>query len=164
MRIHAPTILAALVMIALVLHAGCGIKTRPLPPSEVRPQRTIDLEAISVSDGIRIRWSRPERYTGGGRMRDLGKFEILRARGGGEPQTVADIAVTDLQRFRQQRHFSYLDTDTHVGQRYRYQIISVTTDGYESLPSNQAVITRTVPKPPPNPENFVLPTPVPLPR
>ena len=135
-----------------------------MPPSEVRPVRTTDLAAFSVSKGIRIRWSRPERYTGGARMRDLGKFEILRASGGGEPQVVADIAVTDLQRFRQQHHFSYLDTDTEVGHRYRYQIISVTTDGYESLPSNQAEIARTLPKPPPNPETYVLPTPVPLPR
>ncbi len=163
MRIHARIILVFLAG-ALLLFAGCGIKSRPLPPSEVRPQRTTDLAAVSVSNGIRIRWSRPERYTGGGRMRDLGKFEILRASEGGEPRMVADIAVTDLQRFRQERHFSYLDIDTEVGRRYRYQIISVTTDGYESLPSNQAEIVKTVPKAPPNPETFVLPTPVPLPR
>jgi hypothetical protein len=163
MKIHARIILLFLAG-ALILYAGCGVKSRPLPPSEVRPQRTTDLVAVSVSNGIRIRWSRPEHYTGGNRMRDLGKFEILRASGGGEPQVVADLAVTDLQRFRQQRHFSYLDTDTEVGGRYRYQIISVTTDGYESLPSNQAEIVRTVPKPPPNPETYVLPTPVPLPR
>jgi hypothetical protein len=163
MRINERIILLLLAG-ALILYAGCGIKSRPVPPSQVRPQRTIDLEAVSLTNGIRIRWSRPEHYTGGGRMRDLGKFEILRASGGGEPRMVADIPVTDLRRFRQERHFSYLDTDTEVGRRYRYQIISVTTDGYESLPSNQAEIVRTVPKPPPNPENFVLPTPVPLPR
>jgi len=158
------SIIAVLLIGAGLTYAGCGIKSRPLPPSEVRPQRTLDLEAISVNDGIRIRWSRPERYSGGARMRDLGKFEILRASGGGEPQVLADIPVTDLQRFRQQRHFSYTDTDTELGRRYRYQIISVTTDGYESLPSNQAEVVRTVPKPPPNPETYVLPTPVPLPR
>jgi hypothetical protein len=157
-------IVALLLIGAGLMYAACGIKSRPLPPSEVRPQRTTDLEAVSVANGIRIRWSRPEHYTGGGRMRDLGKFEILRAIGGAQPQVAADIAVTDLQRFRQQRHFSYLDTDTEIGQRYRYQIISVTTDGYESLPSNQAEVVRAVPTPTPNPENFVLPTPVPLPR
>ncbi|HLI63012.1 MAG TPA: hypothetical protein VKV05_06410 [Terriglobales bacterium] len=154
-----------LVLLSLVLlYPGCGVKSRPLPPSDVRPQRTTDLQAVSVANGIRIRWSRPVRYTGGGRMRDLGKFEILRAVGGGEPKLLADIPVTDLQRFRQQQHFSYLDTDTQLGMRYRYQIISVTTDGYESLPSNQAEVVRTVPTPTPNPENFVLPTPVPLHR
>jgi hypothetical protein len=149
---------------AWLLSAGCGIKSRPQPPSAVRPQRIIDLTAVSAGNGIRIRWSRPERYTGGGRMRDLGKFQILRATGGGAPQLIADIPVTDLQRFRQQHHFSYLDSDTEMGRRYRYQIISLTTDGYESLPSNQAEAVRAAPTPTPNPENFVLPTPVPLPK
>jgi hypothetical protein len=156
--------LAVLVLMAFgLLYAGCGIKSRPLPPEQVRPERTTDLEAVSVVNGIRLRWSRPERYTGGQRLRDLGKFEILRAAGGGEPHVIADIAVTDRQRFRQQHHFIYLDQDTRIGQRYRYQIISLTLDGYESKPSNQAEAVRTVPPPPPNPENFVLPTPVPLP-
>jgi hypothetical protein len=147
-----------------LLYAGCGMKNRPEPPSMVRPQRITDLQAVSAANGIRIRWGRPEHYTSGKRMRDLGKFEILRAVGGGESTLLADIPVTDLQRFRQQRHFTYLDTDTKIGQRYRYQIISVTTDGYESQPSNQAETVRAVPTPTPNPENFVLPTPVPLPR
>lgn len=147
-----------------LLYVGCGVKNKPEPPSMVRPQRITDLQAASVDNGIRIRWGRPEHYTSGKRMRDLGKFEILRAAGGAEPTLLADIPVTDQQRFRQQRHFTYLDTDTKIGQRYRYQIIAVTTDGYESLPSNQAEAVRAVPTPTPNPENFVLPTPVPLPR
>jgi hypothetical protein len=145
-------------------YAGCGVKDRPQPPSAVRPRRIIDLEAVSVDNGIRLRWSRPERYTGGARLRDLGKFEILRASGGGAPALLADIPVTDRQRFRQQRHFTYLDTDTKIGQRYRYQVTAMTTDGYESQPSNQAEAVRAVPTPTPNPENFVLPTPVPLPK
>lgn len=156
-------LLLTTISVALV-YAGCGIKGRPLPPELVRPERITDLEAVSVANGVRIRWSRPERYTGGARMRDLGKFEILRATAGGAPSVIAEVPITDLQRFRQQRHFVYVDTDTTVGQRYRYQIISFTTDDYESLPSNQAEIARTVPKPPPNPENFVLPTPIPLPQ
>lgn len=162
------TVGACIVLLSVLgsglLYSGCGVKSRPLPPEEVRPERIMDLEAISVANGVRIRWGRPERYTGGARLRDLGKFEVLRASGGGAPRVIAEIPVTDLQRFRQEHHFVYLDADTEVGRRYRYQIISFTTDGYESLPSNQAEITRTVPKPPPNPENFVLPTPVPLPQ
>ncbi len=163
MKIHARLILVLLIGAGL-LYAACGIKSRPVPPEAARPQRITDLEALSVGNGIRIRWSRPEHYSNGGRMRDLAKFEILRASGGGEPQLVADIPVTDLQRFRQQRHFAYVDTDSAIGSRYRYQIISVTKDGYESLPSNQAEIVRAVPTPTPNPESFVLPTPVPLPK
>ncbi len=97
-------------------------------------------------------------------MRDLGRFEILRASGGELPSVITQVSVTDLQRFRQQRHFSFVDGETEIGHRYRYLVVSITTDGYESLPSNQAEIVRTVPKPTPNPETFVLPTPVPLPK
>ncbi|HZY59339.1 MAG TPA: hypothetical protein VFE56_06220 [Candidatus Binataceae bacterium] len=157
-------IIVLLALGAGLLYAGCGIKSRPLPPEEVRPQRITDLVAVSVPTGIRIRWSRPEHYTGGGRMRDLGRFEILRASGGELPAVITQVSVTDLQRFRQQHHFSFVDTDTEIGHRYRYLVVSITTDGYESLPSNQAEIIRTVPKPTPNPETFVLPTPVPLPK
>ncbi len=164
MRPYARIIIVLLVAGIGLLHAGCGIKSKPEPPEAVRPQRIMDLTAVSVAKGVRIRWGRPEHYTGGGRMRDLGKFEILRSSGGELPSVVSEIAVTDLQRFRQQTHFSYLDVDTVVGHRYRYRVVSTTTDGYESLPSNQAEIVRSVPKPAPNPENFVLPTPVPLPK
>jgi hypothetical protein len=164
MKAYARTIIVMLVAGVGLLHAGCGIKSKPEPPEAVRPQRIIDLTAVSVATGVRIRWSRPEHYAGGGRMRDLGKFEILRSSGGELPSVVSTLTVEDLQRFRQQHHFTYVDTDTVVGNRYRYRVVSITTDGYESLPSNQAEIVRTVPKPPPNPENFVLPTPVPLPH
>jgi len=148
----------------VLLHPGCGIKSKPEPPEAVRPQRITDLIAVSVETGVRLRWGRPEHYSGGGRMRDLGKFEILRSSGGELPSVVSVIEVNDLQRFRQQRHFSYVDTNTVIGNHYRYRVVSFTTDGYESLPSNQAEIVRTKPKPPPNPETYVLPTPVPLPH
>ncbi len=97
-------------------------------------------------------------------MRDLAKFELYRAEGtGGGFQPVADIPVTDQARFQQQRRFSYLDADTRLGQVYRYQVVAETADGYRSQPSNEAEVVREKPKPPPNPENFVMPQPTPLP-
>lgn len=148
---------------ASIVLAGCGIKSRPIPPQFARPERIADLNAASVQGGIRLSWGRPERYTSGARMRDLGKFEIMRSDDSGAIRQIAEIPVTDLQRFRQQRHFAYVDSDTEIGKRYRYQVVSITTDGYESQPSAAAEIVRAVPKPPPNPETYVLPTPVPPP-
>ena len=51
---------------------------------------------------------------------------------------------------------------TIMGKTYHYQVTSSTTDGYVSEPSNDVTIVRKAPSAPPNPENFVVPTPVPL--
>jgi len=96
-------------------------------------------------------------------MRDLGSFEIDRAENTAAFQPLIEIAVTDQDRFQQQRKFTYLDAGAEVGHHYRYQVISLTLDAYRSDPSNEAEITRVLPKPPPNPEDFVIPQPKPLP-
>jgi hypothetical protein len=70
--------------------------------------------------------------------------------------------VTDRERFSVQHQFSYIDNETVLGQHYRYEIISKTTDGYISMASNEVAMTRVKPAPTPNPENFKLPTPTPL--
>ncbi len=48
------------------------------------------------------------------------------------------------------------------GKTYNYQVTSNTTDGYVSEPSNDVTVVRKGASAPPNPENFVVPTPVPL--
>ena len=96
-------------------------------------------------------------------MRNLGYFAIMRGDPNGAIKQVAQVEVTDQERFQQQQVFTFTDRDTTVGDSYDYQIVSFTQDDYESQPSNQVNIERTVPRPPPNPENYVLPTPKPLP-
>lgn len=155
---------AAAGVLASALWLGCGVKSVPVPPEEAVPERIVSLSAASINKGIELSWIRPDRYAGGHRMRDLAKFELFRAdASGGSYEPIAQIPVTDQQRFQQQRRFTYLDTDTRLGQAYRYQVVSETADGYRSRPSNEAEVVREKPKPPPNPENFVLPQPTPLP-
>jgi hypothetical protein len=156
--------LAAIVSFAAAAAwAGCGVKSKPVPPQAARPQRILDLRAISVKGGIRLTWGRPATYEAGGRMRNLGYFEVTRADEQGGFRQIGEVPVTDQERFQQQQSFSFTDSDTVTGQTYSYRVISYTQDGYKSEPSNEATIQRTVPKPPPNPETFVLPTPTPLP-
>jgi hypothetical protein len=71
---------------------------------------------------------------------------------------LTELPVLDQERFQVAHRFSYLDKATVLGRRYRYELISVTGDGYKSEPSNEIAVERTKP-PPPNPESFVLPTP-----
>lgn len=148
---------------ASMLWLGCGVKSPPIPPQQAIPERIVDLTATSAVGGIRLGWGRPDRYAGGKKMRDLGEFEIERAEGPGAFRPLVDIPVNDQERFQQQRHFDYIDSATEIGHSYKYQVVSVTQDGYRSEASNVAQTTRVVPKPPPNPENFVLPQPTPLP-
>jgi hypothetical protein len=155
---------AVLICIALASLGwlGCGVKSIPIPPEAARPEKIQNLEATSTKDGIRLSWSRPESYAGGQKMRDLGGFTVARSGADGPFEKIGEIPITDQGRFQVQRTFIYTDSATELGSTYRYQVISNTTDGYHSEPSNTATIVRKTPQPPPNPENFVLPTPVPL--
>jgi len=156
-------LVATLAFVAAAAWVGCGVKSPPVPPQAARPQRILDLRAVSVQDGVRLTWGRPTTYEAGGRMRNLGHFAIMRSGGQGLFRDVGEVAVTDQERFQQQQTFAFTDRDTSIGQSYTYQVVSYTLDDYRSGPSNPVEIARTVPRPPPNPETFVLPTPTPLP-
>ncbi|HYB92047.1 MAG TPA: hypothetical protein VEC38_13510 [Candidatus Binataceae bacterium] len=156
-------ILAAVALAMTAMWLGCGVKSPPIPPELARPERIDDLRADSAQGGVRLVWSRPERYASGRRMRDLGSFVLMRSKAEAKPEKLAEIPVTDQQRFRVQHEFSYLDQATTLGEAYSYRVMSRTLDGYVSEPSNEASLVRAVPKPPPNPEEFVIPTPAPLP-
>jgi hypothetical protein len=154
--------LAVALALGLGLTAGCGVKSAPLPPEVVVPEQITDLHASTDANGIKLTWERPTRYFGGHTMRDLGGFVIVRAEAAGPYSPLIELPVTDRERFAVQHQFSYIDNETVVGRRYRYQIISKTTDGYISNPSNEATFTRLRPAQPPNPDTFKLPTPTPL--
>jgi len=143
---------------ALLLAAGCGVKSAPVPPELARPERIADLRAVPDANGIKLSWGRPTRYSGGHTMRDLGGFVILRASSAnGQMEPLAELPVTDRERFAIEHEFSYIDNETVVGQVYRYAIVSRTLDGYVSEASNTVDFTRVRPPPPPNPDTFKLP-------
>jgi hypothetical protein len=149
--------------LAAILLTGCGVKSPPIPPERAVPERIVGLDATSQKNGVLLSWERPDATAGGGKLRDLGSFEVERAENSGPFEDLIEIPVTDQDRFQQQRRFSYLDAGAQVGHHYRYQVISSTVDSYRSDPSNEAEITHELPKPPPNPEDFVIPQPKPLP-
>ncbi|MFI5366166.1 MAG: hypothetical protein ACHQ4J_11130 [Candidatus Binatia bacterium] len=127
------------------LVSACGRKAPPRPPEDVRPKTIADLTASNVADGVQLSWSRPRAYADGSPMTDLGGFVVERA-DGADPhaafQHVAQLEVTDRDRFRQIKSFRYLDRDTSVGTPYRYRVVSYTLDRYFSAPSNIASLER----------------------
>jgi hypothetical protein len=152
---------ALLALIGLPVLVGCGVKSTPVPPEIVHPAAISDLHASADSAGINLTWSRPMHYVSGHSMRDLGGFVLLRGEGNQPLQPLVELPVTDQERFSVQHTFSYVDEEAQVGNSYRYEIISRTTDGYTSAPSNRVQFTRIQPQL--KPQNFALPTPTPLP-
>ncbi len=137
---------AALVMAGGML--GCGMKTRPVPPAQALPAPIANLRAKSEQKGIRLTFSRPDKYLSGNPMRDLNHFVIMRAEDGGPLKPLVEAPVPDRERLQQAKTLSYLDQDTLLNRRYRYVIISVTDDGDQSRPSNEARATRLALPPP----------------
>jgi hypothetical protein len=128
---------AVLLVLACALPA-CGRKGLPVAPQLVEPEAVENLAAIATPDGVRLSWLRPTHYTGGGRMNDLGGFEIERARGEGpapEFVKIGTVTLEDQQRFRKERRLEWVDKDVQPGERYRYRVTAVTLDRYRSAPA-----------------------------
>jgi hypothetical protein len=160
------TIVACLALMlssmAGALFPGCGVKSAPVPPQMVYPAAIFDLHASAHSGGINLTWSRPMHYVSGHSMRDLGGFVLLRGEGNQQPfKPLAEVPVTDQERFSPQRTYSYLDRATLVGNSYRYAILARTLDGYTSALSNQVEFTRRQPRSTAESHNLPLPAPSP---
>jgi len=119
------------------------------PPELIAPQRIDNLTASNASDGIQLSWHRPTKYADGTRMTDLGGFRVERATPGTPFAPVATIEIADRDRIRQEQRFRWVDPDTQVGETDEYRVISFTTDGYVSQPSNVVTIERAIPTPAP---------------
>jgi hypothetical protein len=130
--------IATLLLCTAVASAACGHKNRPVAPELVRPEPPANLAAVSTPEGVRLTWLRPEKYSGGRRMNDLGGFVIERATvsEGGESHfdKVGTLALQDQNRFRKDRRLEWVDTTPQRGMRYAYRVIAFTLDGYRSAP------------------------------
>jgi hypothetical protein len=147
----------AAMLFGLVLTAAatttCGRKGRLLAPELVRPLPPSDLTAASTPEGVRLSWLRPDRYSGGGRMKDLDHFLIERALADAAPPRfapVVTIAVTDQLRFRPERRFDWTDRSVVAGTRYLYRVTAVTADRYQSAAAGPVTIRFEPPATPPS--------------
>jgi len=124
--------LAALVLAAL----ACGHKGPPVAPELVRPGVAENLTGIATPEGVRLTWLRPQHYSGGQRMNDLGGFTIERAPAaeGVAPvfRKVGTLELEDQTRFRKERRLEWVDKSAEPGQRYLYRVIAFTLDGDRS--------------------------------
>jgi hypothetical protein len=145
-RINSTFVFIAVLLLAAIA-PGCGVKSAPIPPEAARPQQILDLEAIPERRGIQLSWSRPEQYASGQSMHDLGGFTVMRAEGQDQYQPIVEVPITDQERFQVASRFSYLDNTAAPNHYYRYEVVSHTSDGYKSLPSNEASLQYIRPQP-----------------
>ena len=132
----------------LLVAPGCGRKGPVLAPELVRPEPPTELAASPTPEGVRLTWTRPVRYTGGQRMRDLGSFVIERADADTTaPQftRVGTLELRDQTRFRQERRLTYTDRDVRAGGQYVYRVTARTIDGYDSAAAGPVAVRFTPP-------------------
>lgn len=130
----------------LLLAVGCGHKGPVLAPELVRPEPPTNLAAASTPSGVRLTWTRPTRYSGGQRMRDLAGFLIERAETEMDtppPEAYRRVGTLDLhdqERIRQERRLTFTDHDVVPERRYAYRVTARTVDGYESAAAGPVTI------------------------
>lgn len=134
--------LGTLALLVTLATAGCGNKTPVLPPGAIQPRAATALVASVVPGGVQLTWRRPTEYSGGTRMTDLAGFEIQRAPGDGSADfaLVGTREIDDPLRFRPEREIAWLDTTVTAGSRYLYRVITLTRDGYRSVPAGPIAI------------------------
>jgi predicted small lipoprotein YifL len=152
---------AALACVAALATAlpACGRKTPVRPPEAAAPQTISGLSASNSVAGVTLSWRRPTESADGALLFDLSDFVIERATPGGPFEFLVRVPVLDRNKLRQQKRFRYTDAAAEVGEDYRYQVRSVTVDGFVSPPSNVAELVRALPTVTPTPAATPTSTP-----
>jgi len=147
----------------LLIPVGCGKKGPPIPYDVTVPRAISDLEVLVREAKPLLEWSIPRKAVDGSEVRELGAFRILREETPLQekwceecPERLELLDVLELGEDKKKGDFSivgnrvvYQDKRVAYGHVYVYRVISVTTRGYESAPSNRAVLYWDTPPAPP---------------
>jgi hypothetical protein len=129
-------------MFGVLLCAGCGLKTDPIPPRLILPPAIADLTADSVAEGILLGWSVP------GPIGRIDHFRILRSEAAADqacpgcpqeyrPLATPKVADPTLQRSGE-RLFRYVDAAVTAGRFYSYRVSACDSQGHCGEPSAPA--------------------------
>ena len=115
--------------------AACGRKALPRPPQWVIPESPAPLEVSEVDGGTKLSWRRPTKYVDGQSLDDLGRFDVERSCFDLPWEKIAELEVSDRERFRRNRSFAWIDRDARPKESCRYRVTAFTLDGYASAPA-----------------------------
>jgi uncharacterized protein len=129
-------------LFGVLLCAGCGKKTDPIPPQLILPPVIADLSAVSVAEGILLGWSAP------GPDGRIDHFRILRSEAAADqacpgcPQDYRPFATLKIsdQALRREggKGFSYVDASVTEGRFYSYRVSACDSRGHCGEPSAPA--------------------------
>lgn len=139
---------------------GCGKKGPPIPYDVTVPKAISDLEGVVIEGKVLLRWSKPAKVPDGSRKAMLREFQVLRAEDRLEKEWCEEcperLEPLDVLRLDKMDNFTlvgdrfvYQDRKIAYGHVYVYRIVSITQKGFESDPSNRAVIFWDIPPEPP---------------
>lgn len=148
-----------LIVLALLLTA-CGRKGPLLPPEALVPAPIADLRVVQQGNLFQLSWSAPTKEEGGGPLRDLAGFRLLRREvlPPGEdceecPTAYRLLKAVDLEYLQDVRRagnrYFYADADLRQGTTYQYRAVSLQQDGTTSRTSNKVRRTAVTPPLPP---------------
>jgi uncharacterized protein len=129
-------------LFGVLLAAGCGKKTDPIPPRLILPPTIADLGADSIAEGIQLGWS------AAGTDGRIDHFRILRSETAVEqacpgcPQDyrpLATLKAADQKNRRDEgKGFRYVDAAVASGRFYSYRVSACDSRGHCSEPSAPA--------------------------
>jgi predicted small lipoprotein YifL len=151
-------IVAMMLLMALALAAGCGVKSPPLPRTQVAPEQVRDLKVEPVPSGVQVIFTVPQVDKPGRAVTEARLYY------GYLPLTgLADCppCPPKLKKYHEfylkGKHeqlmeggrFSYIDKNAPLGKEALYQVVLIDSWGRKSTPSNLARTPRVQPAPAP---------------
>lgn len=132
-------------LMVLILLAGCGVKRPPVPWETIVPKRIVDLGAVPREGRLLLEWTSPKENSDKSVLTDLAEFKILRSEGvliagecrgcGEKPKVVYEMKWDGKEEMKGKRMSIFFE-DQEARRVYVYQVVSINRRGYPSAPSN----------------------------
>ena len=148
------TIGFCLLLAALFIMAGCGVKTRPVESTKLAPRTISDLAAVVKANGVELSFSVPRSDNPRRRVEEIRIYYAYL------PLTGDPACPPCAPRLRKYRSFDltgsaaqlmkggrfiYLDKHAPLGKEAIYRVLLIDASGRKSALSNQVRVPRVVP-------------------
>ena len=127
----------------ILLVAGCGRKTLPIPPRAVIPEAIPDLMCRLDEKSAHLSWSYPSRSIQGDSIENIRNFDLFKAEVAEEdycpgcPITYDFVFEVDASRLEPREKINFSDTGLRTGYRYTYMVKSHSGWNITSRESNR---------------------------
>ncbi len=133
-----------LLLMAIALAAGCGLKAPPVPYPLAKPVAIQDLTALARGKSVILSWAVPDKNTDGTVLKDIKGFNLVRA-----AIPFRDIDTGSKETYMQWRYdynpgehyMTVKNRDLEYDVRYSYVVLTVTKNNVLSDSSNTCIVS-----------------------